>query len=61
MSFTENPALDRKTTLCDISGKHFIEWKYPPCIFALLKGIDNHDISIFSYVVHSSLPIWLPG
>lgn len=61
MSFTENPALDRKTTLCDISAKNFVEWKNPSCIFALLKGIDNHDISIFSYVVHSRLPIWLAG
>lgn len=39
-------------TLCDICSEHFVECKHPSRVFSLFKGIDNHDSSIFSNVIH---------
>jgi len=52
---------ERDRTLSNIRSKYFVEGKHLSCFFPILKRINNHDISIFSNVVHSRLPIRLPS
>lgn len=47
-------------TLCHICSKHLVKWKYPPCIFAVLIRIYNHDVPVSINMIYNRLPIKLP-
>lgn len=61
-SFIEEKISDWESelTLRHICSKHLVKWKHPPCIFAVLMRIYDHDVPIFIDMVYNRLLIKLP-